>query len=120
MARTNEASEGELTFEQALEELDTIVRELEEGKIPLAEGLARYEVAVKLLARCYQLLEHVERRIEVLNRVDSAGNPSSEPFDDCDLSLEEKAQTRGRRRARPSAAEQQLRDDEIDGPGRLF
>jgi exodeoxyribonuclease VII small subunit len=108
------------SFEEALAELEIIVQQLEEGQIPLAEGLARYEQGVKLLKQCYQLLEHAERRIELLNRVDHEGNAHSEPFDDGAISLEEKAQSRGRRRSRPAETNQQSSEDDIDGPRRLF
>ena len=107
-------------FEDTLIELETIVRELEEGEIGLAQGLARYEEGVKMLKQCYQMLERVERRIELLNRVDSDGGAHSEPFDDGAVSLDEKAQTRGRRRSRPAQDNNLPASDEIDGPGRLF
>ena len=110
------------TFEEALAQLDAIVLELEEGQIGLAEGLTRYEEGVKLLKQCYQLLEHAGRRIELLSRVDSEGRAHGEPFDEGALSLEEKAQARGRRRSseknpdpKPPRAQ-----DEIDEAGRLF
>lgn len=108
------------TFEEALVLLEQIVTELEAGQISLAEGLARYEHGVKLLKRCYQLLEQAERRIELLNRVDSEGNAHSEPFDDSALSLEEKA--RGRDRARTRGATKNLPEStgEIDESRRLF
>jgi exodeoxyribonuclease VII small subunit len=108
------------SFEEALSQLETIVLELEEGQIGLAEALARYEEGVKLLKQCYQLLQRAERRIEVLNRVDLDGNATCEPFDDGALSLEEKAQTRGRRRSRSSPDDPPPAQDEIDSPGRLF
>jgi exodeoxyribonuclease VII small subunit len=108
------------SFEEALSLLETIVQELEEGQIPLAEGLARYEEGVKLLKQCYQLLERAERHIEVLNHVDSDGNAACEPFDDGALSLEEKAQTRGRRRSRGSSGDPPPAQDDMDSPGRLF
>ena len=87
-----ESKPAQLSFEHALAELETIVAQLEEGQIPLAESLARYEQGVKLLRQCYQILENAERKIELLNRVDSDGQAHSEPFDDRDASLEEKAQ----------------------------
>jgi len=115
-----EASSPEPTFEVALLRLETIVQDLEEGQIGLAEGLARYEEGVKLLRQCYQLLDGAQRRVELLNRVDPAGSEVCEPFDEASQTLEEKAQKRGRRRSRPSEPAPDTREDEIDGPGRLF
>ena len=63
------------TFEEALENLEAIVHELEEGQIGLAEALARYEQGVKLLKQCFNLLEGAERKIELLSGFDAAGNP---------------------------------------------
>ncbi len=91
-------------FEQALERLETLVHELEEGRIGLAEGLDRYEEGIKLLRQCYELLENAERRIELLSRVGVAGEPVTEPFDDAQQSLEEKSDQRSRRRTRKSEA----------------
>jgi exodeoxyribonuclease VII small subunit len=108
------------SFEEALAQLEAIVRDLEEGQIPLAQGLARYEEGVKLLKQCYQLLERAERRIELLNHVDPDGRARSEPFDDSSLSLEEKARARGGRRSRASDANLPPSEDEMDAPGRLF
>jgi exodeoxyribonuclease VII small subunit len=113
-------SPSEPSFEQALERLQTIVRDLEEGQIGLAEGLARYEEGVKLLGRCYQLLEGAQRRIELLNRVGPDGKEECEPFDESDVPLGEKAQKRGRRRSRPAEPDAGLDEGEIDGPARLF
>jgi exodeoxyribonuclease VII small subunit len=107
------------SFEENLARLETIVQALEEGKIPLAEALARYEEGVKLLKECYQALGHAERRIELLNRVDSAGRAHREPFDDSALSLEEKAQSRAKRRSRAADAPAPA-ENEIDESGRLF
>jgi exodeoxyribonuclease VII small subunit len=108
------------TFESALLRLEEIVGALEEGQIPLADSLAHYEEGIKLLKQCYQSLGQAERRIELLSRVDSAGGAHSEPFDDSATSLEEKAQTRSRRRSHAVESDSASSQDEIDGPGRLF
>jgi exodeoxyribonuclease VII small subunit len=105
-------------FEEALARLEAIVHELEEGQISLADGLARYEEGVKLLKSCYQSLDEAGRQIELLSRVDDDGTATCEPFDEEELSAEEKAQNRARRRSRPEPEPPSQR--EIDGPGRLF
>ncbi|HWB10320.1 MAG TPA: exodeoxyribonuclease VII small subunit [Pirellulales bacterium] len=89
------------TFEQALEQLEHIVHQLEEGEIGLAEALDHYETGIGLLKQCYGLLQRAERRIELLSGVDAAGNPITEPFaDDGPQPLDEKSQNRSRRRTR--------------------
>jgi exodeoxyribonuclease VII small subunit len=110
---------GQPSFEEALAQLEAIVRQLEDGQIPLAESLARYEHGVKLLKRCYGLLEDAERRIELLNHVDPDGRAHSEPFSDEALSLDEKAQARARRRSR-AAENEPCSNEDVDSSRRLF
>lgn len=99
---TNESgNSSQPTFEEALGQLEEIVHELEEGETGLNEALARYEQGVKLVRYCHGLLEKAERRIELLSGVDAQGKPVTQPFDDQALSLQEKAESRGRRRTAP-------------------
>ncbi|MBM4067359.1 MAG: exodeoxyribonuclease VII small subunit [Planctomycetes bacterium] len=70
-----------LTFEQALAELEKVVRDLEDGQTGLEEALARYEVGVSLLRRCHGLLQHAEQRIVKLVGVDTEGKPLTQPFE---------------------------------------
>ncbi len=102
---------GDLTFEQALAAVETIVRELEEGQLGLDDSLARYERGAKLLRRCHEQLQQAERRIEMLAGIDAEGNPVTTPLDDTALSLEEKARQRGKRRSAgvsPESGEDEL------------
>ena len=41
-----------MPFERAIEELETIVKRLEEGKVPLEESVAIYERGEALKKRC--------------------------------------------------------------------
>ena len=43
---------GQLSFERAIEELESIVKRLEEGKVPLEESVAIYERGEALKRRC--------------------------------------------------------------------
>jgi exodeoxyribonuclease VII small subunit len=54
-------------FEAAIAELETVVKRLEEGDLPLEESLALYERGVQLSRFCHARLEEAERRIEILN-----------------------------------------------------
>ncbi len=67
-------SEGvPLTFEQARDELEQIVRRLEDGNATLAESVDLWERGEKLAAYCDLLLGQVESRIEAAKaQVDEA------------------------------------------------
>jgi exodeoxyribonuclease VII small subunit len=54
-------------FETALTELDSIVKKLEDGDIPLEQSLQLFERGVQLSRFCHARLEEAERRIEILN-----------------------------------------------------
>jgi exodeoxyribonuclease VII small subunit len=54
-------------FEAAIAELESIVKKLEEGDLPLEASLKLYERGVQLSRFCHSRLEEAERRIEVLN-----------------------------------------------------
>jgi exodeoxyribonuclease VII small subunit len=70
-----------LTFERAIEELESIVKRLEEGKVPLEESVAIYERGEALKRRCEDLLRQAEARVEKIT-LDAAGKPAgTEPLD---------------------------------------
>jgi len=54
-------------FEAAIAELESIVKKLEEGDLPLETSLQLYERGVQLSRFCHSRLEEAERRIEILN-----------------------------------------------------
>ena len=72
---------GALSFEQALVELERVVRDLEDGKTGLEESLSRYEAGVSLLNRCHAQLRQAEQRIVELIGVDDKGNPRVRAFE---------------------------------------
>ena len=123
-AKTEDGREP--SFEEALEQLEAIVHQLEEGEIGLNEALKRYEKGVKLLRHCYGLLEGAERRIELLSGVDADGNPATTPLADEALSLDEKARSRSRRRTAPETPDSPYRggseadENDVDASGGLF
>src|SRR4051812_19881782 len=71
----------DLTFEDAIDQLERIAADLEQGAPELAEALASYEQAVRLLAHCHGLLDGAERTIALLPGVDDRGEPVPAPFD---------------------------------------
>jgi exodeoxyribonuclease VII small subunit len=70
-----------LTFEQAIEELESIVSRLEGDKVPLEESVTIYERGEALKRRCEELLRQAEARVEKIT-LDASGKPSgTEPLD---------------------------------------
>jgi len=69
------------TFEASLGELEAVVRQLENGDLPLEESLKLFENGVKLSRECREQLANAERRIEVLMQ-DSNGNIALRDLDD--------------------------------------
>lgn len=81
MAETNHADVKKLTFERAIEELETIVKRLEDGKVLLEESVAIYERGEALKRRCEELLRQAEARVDKIT-TDATGQPTgTEPLD---------------------------------------
>lgn len=68
----NEKDETEnISFEQALKELEIIVKNLENGTIPLDDSLENFENGIKLIRRCNFLLNSAEKKVKKLTRADT-------------------------------------------------
>ena len=68
-------------FEDALRDLDQILRDLEEGAVSLEDSLARYERGVGLLRQCYGQLKDAEHRVKMLTGTKEDGSPELQPFE---------------------------------------
>jgi exodeoxyribonuclease VII small subunit len=78
MAETDIAK---LPFEQALAELEDIVKALERGDVPLEKSITLYERGDALKKHCDQLLKAAETRVEKIT-TDASGRPvGSTPLD---------------------------------------
>jgi exodeoxyribonuclease VII small subunit len=69
-----------LSYEEALAELETLIRRLETGSIDLADSIAGYERGVALAAHCSALLEETEKKVQRLI-LGPRGEPSEVPMD---------------------------------------
>ncbi len=67
-----------------MQELEKIVRRLENGDLALEESLKLFEDGVKLSRECQERLNQAERRIEILLK-DEDGNPSMQLINTADL-----------------------------------
>jgi exodeoxyribonuclease VII small subunit len=72
------AKEPELDFEEAMERLEEIVRELEHGDVPLEKAIDLFQQGMKLSQLCGSKLEQVERKIEMITQED--GELRKKPF----------------------------------------
>ncbi|MBU4527715.1 MAG: exodeoxyribonuclease VII small subunit [Hoeflea sp.] len=79
MSETREITE--LSFEEAVAELERIVEQLERGDVALDKSIEIYERGEALKAHCEKLLSAAEKRIEKI-RLDRQGQPvGTEPLD---------------------------------------
>ena len=64
-------------FENALEELETLVTSMEEGELSLEESLQAFEKGIKLTRECQTALKQAEQKVQVL----ISENGDTEPLD---------------------------------------
>ena len=78
MRPMSEPDKPALSFEAGLAELESVVKQLESGDLPLEKALELFEKGVQLSETCRKQLEEAETRVEVLTR---RGNSiQAEPF----------------------------------------
>lgn len=59
-----------MTFEEAMQKLEEIVRTLENGEKSLDESLKLFEEGTKLSAFCYEKLQKAEQKITELTKLE--------------------------------------------------
>jgi exodeoxyribonuclease VII small subunit len=72
---------AEMTFEQALAELESVVTRLERGDVALDESIALYERGAALRARCQQKLAEAEEKVSKITLGDGGQPMGAQPFD---------------------------------------
>ncbi len=81
MAETAHADVKKLSFERAIEELESIVKRLEDGKVPREESVAIYERGESLKRRCEELLGQAEARVDKITTDANGEVTGTEPLD---------------------------------------
>lgn len=76
-AKQNKDIDG-LSFEDALKELETIVRQLEQGQVKLDEAIAAYERGAQLKQHCERKLAEAKAKVEKITLA-ADGTVASEP-----------------------------------------
>ncbi len=74
---------SKLSFEKALERLESIVQEMESGELSLENALKKFEEGVKLSHFCTQKLNETEKKITLLME-QSDGTVVEKPFGETD------------------------------------
>ena len=77
MADAKEKPVDKMSFEEALAELEGIVRQLEAGEVELEKSIAIYERGASLKAHCESRLKSAELKVEQI--VQGAGGITTEP-----------------------------------------
>jgi len=72
----------QLSFEEALNQLETLVESMEQGELSLEQSLESYERGVALSRTCESALKAAEQKVEILSRGSPEAEP--EPFDSGD------------------------------------
>ena len=65
----------DMTFEQAMAELERVVGQLESGNVPLEQSIALYERGAALKARCEAMLKDAEEKVAAIT-LDRDGAPT--------------------------------------------
>ena len=67
MNDSKKASRGETeSFEKTLKKIESIVEEIESGKLPLNDIVNKFKECTELIAKCRKMLGNVQQEIQVL------------------------------------------------------
>ena len=69
-----------MSFEDALAELETIVRAMESGELPLEQAMGDYTRGAALRAHCAKKLEEAKLKVEKITK-ENDGSVSADAFD---------------------------------------
>ncbi len=106
-ADSNESGEpANVSLEDAMSELSTIVAELESGQQSLDESLAQFEQGMKLLRVCHNKLDVAAQRIEIVTQMTPDGDVTTADFES--TATLQKSSTAGR------SSRKQLSDEDDD------
>ena len=72
---------SEMTFEQAMSELEKIVTELERGDVPLEDSISLYEKGAELKKRCETKLKEAEQKVAAINLDEEGSVTGTKPIE---------------------------------------
>ena len=71
----------EMSFEDAIKELETVVNQLERGDVALDESIALYERGAALKARCEAKLKEAEEKVAKITLGEGGEPKGTAPLD---------------------------------------
>ena len=72
---------SEMTFEQAMSELERIVTELERGDVPLEDSISLYEKGAELKKRCETKLKEAEQKVAAITLDEEGSVTGTKPLE---------------------------------------
>ena len=72
---------SEMTFEQAMSELERIVTELERGNVPLEDSITLYEKGAELKKRCETKLKEAEQKVAAITLDEDGSVTGTKPLE---------------------------------------
>jgi len=73
---------SEMSFEEAIKELETVVGQLERGDVALDDSIALYERGAALKARCETKLKEAEEKVAKITLGENGAPKATAPLDD--------------------------------------
>jgi exodeoxyribonuclease VII small subunit len=80
MPMTSKTRKAPQSFEDALNELESLVDTLEQGELTLEQSLAAFERGVKLTRSCQKALDEAEQKVRILT--EKSADKDLEPLDE--------------------------------------
>lgn len=74
------SAKSPINLEKSLEELESLVDELESGDLPLEVAMRKFEAGIKLTRNCQAALKDAEQRVEILLK-SAGGDEALQDFD---------------------------------------
>ena len=77
----NDTPISEMTFEQAMSELERIVTQLERGDVPLEDSISLYEKGAELKKRCETKLKEAEQKVAAITLDEEGSVTETKPLE---------------------------------------
>jgi exodeoxyribonuclease VII small subunit len=77
----NDTPISEMTFEQAMSELERIVTQLERGDVPLEDSISLYEKGAELKKRCETKLKEAEQKVAAITLDEDGSVTGTKPLE---------------------------------------